>query len=97
MNQVDVSKFYPFSTANEIEVDERIKDPCEPYQDECSGLLCPYGHEAFVDEDNCNRCRCHDPCREITCPEGTQCAIDLNPNATLPQQTQFIPVCRQGT
>ncbi|KAK4885313.1 hypothetical protein RN001_001584 [Aquatica leii] len=70
--------------------------PCQHYLDECGTLVCEYGTEAFVDEDNlCTRCRCHDPCREIICGENQQCAVDLNRNRTTFEDPTFIAVCRQ--
>lgn len=78
-------------------MDEPVrKNPCDAYHEECQTIRCPYGTEGFVDQDDCNRCRCYDPCRGAQCPTGTRCAIDLNPNAAQPNQTQFVPVCRPG-
>lgn len=87
---------YGTGDENEIVVSEPhvVKDPCEHYREECTSLLCPYGTEGFVDAEDCNRCRCYDPCRDTHCPEDTVCAIDLNPNASMPHQTQFIANCR---
>lgn len=87
-----------FSSANEIDtgVDEKEPHPCQAYFDECATLRCPYGIEAYVDDNQCNRCQCHDPCKSISCDEGSQCAIDLNRNRTTAQDPTFIAVCRQS-
>ncbi|XP_025834692.1 papilin-like [Agrilus planipennis] len=68
---------------------------CQRFSDECSSLLCEYGWEEFVDEETaCRRCRCHDPCRDVQCEEGTRCAVDLNVNRTVEDDRNFIPTCR---
>ncbi|CAH1111392.1 unnamed protein product, partial [Psylliodes chrysocephalus] len=69
--------------------------PCQEAFDECTTLRCPYGVEPFVDENECNRCRCRDPCSEVDCLEDEQCAIDLNTNKTSPQDADFLAICRK--
>ncbi|XP_019769290.2 papilin isoform X1 [Dendroctonus ponderosae] len=68
---------------------------CQAKFDECTSLRCPYGIEAYVDENDCNGCRCRDPCKDIDCPDGTQCGIDLNRNKTSATDADFIAVCRE--
>ncbi|XP_057655869.1 papilin isoform X2 [Diorhabda carinulata] len=69
--------------------------PCQAAFDECTTLRCAYGVEPFVDENECNRCRCRDPCMEIECLPDEQCAIDININKTSPQDADFIAICRK--
>lgn len=69
---------------------------CQVYLDECAQMRCPYGMEAFVDETECNRCRCIEPCSGVECPEGSQCGIDINRNRTSNYDPNFIAVCREG-
>jgi hypothetical protein len=83
--------------ANEIDVDSGPvkpgEDKCHAATLECQLLQCPYGVERFVDSDDCERCQCHDPCKKYSCPDETQCAVDLYRN---PQtgETEFRGVCR---
>lgn len=65
-----------FSAANEIIV--HLPEYCREEQRKCSQLHCPYGIEKFVDAEDCERCRCNNPCREQYCPEGSRCAVDLH-------------------
>lgn len=94
------SDFYCYFllSANTIDLgpDEKEPHPCQAYFDECPNLRCPYGIEAYVDENQCNRCQCHDPCKSVECPQDSQCAIDLNSNRTTAQDPTFIAVCRQS-
>ncbi|KAK9886678.1 hypothetical protein WA026_017598 [Henosepilachna vigintioctopunctata] len=69
--------------------------PCQTQFEQCAKLRCPYGIDAYVDENNCNNCRCNDPCRQVECAEGTKCAIDFNRNRTVDIDANFIAVCRQ--
>lgn len=70
--------------------------PCQELFDECTTLKCAYGVEAYVDENDCNRCQCKDPCRNVECLEGEQCAIDINRNKTIDSNADFIAICRQS-
>jgi hypothetical protein len=81
---------------NEIDVDSGPKKTvkkCQAASLECTLLQCPYGLEQFVDSDECERCQCHDPCKDYPCPDETQCAVDLYRN---PQkgETEYRGVCR---
>ena len=70
-------------------------DSCEEARQECSLLHCPYGIEKYVDPQDCERCRCNDPCRDHYCPDGTRCAVDLYKD--YPEQpVQFRAICREG-
>nr|XP_023024406.1 papilin-like [Leptinotarsa decemlineata] len=68
---------------------------CQETFNECTTLMCPYGVEPYVDENDCNRCRCRDPCMGVECPEDEQCAIDINMNKTSSQDADFIAICRK--
>nr|CAD7588891.1 unnamed protein product [Timema genevievae] len=87
------------SDANEIDVDsprEKADGLCAEAREECNKLHCPYRVEKFVDSSDCERCRCHDPCREQYCPEGSLCAVDLYHNDET-SQTEFRAICRQDS
>nr|CAD7426582.1 unnamed protein product [Timema monikensis] len=86
------------SDANEIDVDsprEKADGLCAEAREECNKLHCPYRVEKFVDSSDCERCRCHDPCRDQYCPEDTLCAVDLYHNDET-SRTEFRAICRQG-
>ncbi|VEN50612.1 unnamed protein product [Callosobruchus maculatus] len=69
--------------------------PCQEVFDECTTLRCPYGVEPYVDENECNRCQCRDPCSGVACREDEQCAIDINRNKTGGTDADFVAICRQ--
>ena len=83
--------------ANEIDVDsgpeKTGEDKCQAASLECTVLQCPYGVERFVDSDVCERCQCHDPCKDYSCPDQTQCAVDLYQNPRT-GETEYRGVCR---
>jgi hypothetical protein len=83
--------------ANEIDVDsgpeKPSEDKCQAASLECTVLQCPYGVERFVDPDVCVRCQCHDPCKDYSCPDQTQCAVDLYHNPQT-DETEYRGVCR---
>lgn len=91
-----LKNFVLFFLAVDVGANEREPHPCQAYFDECPTLRCPYGIEAYVDDNQCNRCQCHDPCRSIDCPENSECAIEFNRNRTTAQDPTFIAVCRQS-
>ncbi|XP_018562061.1 papilin [Anoplophora glabripennis] len=80
----------------EVEVTDVPQHPCQEMFDECTTLKCAYGVEAYVDENECNRCQCKDPCRNVECLEDEQCAIDINRNKTSDANADFIAICRQS-
>ncbi|XP_034936854.1 papilin isoform X2 [Chelonus insularis] len=81
---------------NELSPDRNeTKDPCSDQEDQCNVIQCPYGKEAFVDEQNCERCRCVNPCRSVQCSEGSQCSITLV--ASPSGGTEYRAVCRTTT
>ena len=82
-----------FLATNEIEIDTRMKDPCAEARYECSNIQCPYGKEIAVDNHDCERCRCADPCRSQNCPEGTQCSITL---VATKDGNDYRAVCRES-
>lgn len=86
---------YILIATNEIDVDsgKDIKDPCTEAREECQTIRCPYGKEAFVDSQDCERCRCVDPCRTQICPDNTKCAITL---VATKDGTEYKGVCRSG-
>ncbi|KYB26517.1 Papilin-like Protein [Tribolium castaneum] len=69
--------------------------PCQAHFDECATLRCPYGIEAYVDDNQCNRCQCQNPCSTVDCPPNSQCAIDINRNKTSSEDPDFIAICRE--
>ncbi|XP_048510814.1 papilin isoform X3 [Athalia rosae] len=83
-------------TINEVDVGPGpdSKDPCRDARVECETIRCPYGKEEYVDSDDCQRCRCADPCSTERCPEGTRCAITL----TVERGTNIYKgICRPTT
>ncbi|XP_072747679.1 papilin isoform X3 [Anoplolepis gracilipes] len=79
-------------TSNEIDVDSKdTKDRCAEAKEECNIVRCPYGKEQYVDSQDCERCRCVDPCRTKSCPEGTRCAITL---VATQEGTEYKGVCQ---
>lgn len=67
---------------------------CSEARRECGLLQCPYGIEKYVDADSCERCRCHDPCRDQYCADGFRCAVDLYRDDS--GLVQAKAVCREG-
>ncbi|XP_046586729.1 papilin isoform X8 [Neodiprion lecontei] len=51
------------------------EDSCINAQKECNEIRCQYGMVARVDEQNCERCSCVDPCLPVKCQEGSKCVI----------------------
>lgn len=86
---------YILIATNEIDVDsgKDTKDPCTEAREECQTIRCPYGKEAFVDSQDCERCRCVDPCRTQICSDNTKCAITL---VATKDGTEYKGVCRSG-
>lgn len=86
----------PFVPAdNEIDTssEKDTKDPCIEAREECNLIRCPYGKEAYVDDQDCERCRCVDPCRTQICPVGTKCSITL---VRTKDGTEYNGVCRSS-
>lgn len=46
-----------------------------------------------MDSQDCERCRCVDPCRTQICPDNTKCAITL---VATKDGTEYKGVCRSG-
>lgn len=67
---------------------------CQNYAEECKSLQCPYGVSRSYDAYGCQRCNCEDPCQAYHCPEGSNCAVDIQPDRRL--GTTFVPVCRSS-
>ncbi|XP_068234682.1 papilin isoform X9 [Palaemon carinicauda] len=61
----------------------------------CQLLQCPYGIQKRVDYDGCEQCSCYDPCEEMRCANGTQCAVDLHPVSQNSVETRVQAVCRK--
>ncbi|XP_060520392.1 papilin isoform X2 [Cylas formicarius] len=94
---LDFCKDFLPRTDSPAPVDEGLAPhECQAKFDECTTLRCPYGVEAYVDENDCNGCRCKDPCKDVECGEGTQCAIDLNRNKISNLDADFIAICRDS-
>ncbi|XP_017478128.1 PREDICTED: papilin isoform X5 [Rhagoletis zephyria] len=75
--------------ANENEVEP---NPCDTYEHECRALRCTFGSRRVpVENSDCTRCVCENPCERHECPEGQQCAVDVSSDAS----RQFMPVCRE--
>ncbi|XP_014217269.1 papilin isoform X2 [Copidosoma floridanum] len=66
------------------------KDPCAEATEHCNQLHCPYGQEDYVDSQNCQRCRCVEPCQSISCPESTKCAVTL---VRTSEGTEYRGIC----
>lgn len=82
------------TASNEIDVDSKdTKDRCAEAKEECNIVRCPYGKEQYVDSQDCERCRCVDPCRTKICPEGTRCAITL---VATQDGTEYNGVCQSS-
>ncbi|KAI5748262.1 hypothetical protein M8J77_023592 [Diaphorina citri] len=72
------------------------EDPCAAARAECSAVFnCNYGVERWINQLNCERCRCFNPCQnqDPQCPSNTRCAVDLVRNPET-RETQYIAVCR---
>ncbi|XP_070527125.1 papilin isoform X2 [Cardiocondyla obscurior] len=79
-------------SSNEIDVDSKdTKDRCAEAKEECTIIRCPYGKEQYVDVQDCERCRCVDPCRTKICPDGTRCAITL---VAAQDGTEYKGICQ---
>ncbi|KAK7075724.1 hypothetical protein SK128_022420, partial [Halocaridina rubra] len=61
----------------------------------CQLLQCPYGVKKRVNYNDCEVCSCYDPCDEMRCYEGTQCAVDLIPLSENSVETTVQAVCRE--
>uniref|UniRef100_A0A0K8V734 Papilin n=2 Tax=Bactrocera latifrons TaxID=174628 RepID=A0A0K8V734_BACLA len=70
---------------------EVVPNECETYENECRAQRCPFGiRRVPVDNSDCTRCICENPCENYECAEGQQCAVDVSNDAS----RQFAPVCR---
>lgn len=87
------SNFHVVLATNEINTDERPKDPCTEARNECQTIQCQYGKEEFIDDNDCERCRCADPCRNRQCPDGTTCSISYE---TKKSGYDFRTECRES-
>ncbi|CAH0551174.1 unnamed protein product, partial [Brassicogethes aeneus] len=84
----------PNITATDEQTSNNVDDQCIDYYNECSTMRCRYGIQAYVDENTCNRCKCHDPCEGYSCANETRCAIDLNRSEDN-DGNQFVAICRE--
>ncbi|KAK4313128.1 hypothetical protein Pmani_015500 [Petrolisthes manimaculis] len=71
------------------------QDTCRDALLACQVLQCPYGIQRRVDESGCDQCSCYDPCTQVTCSNGTQCAIELIRSITNPGQSEYQAFCRE--
>ena len=57
----------------------------------------------YVSNSGCDECRCYEPCRGYSCPDGTQCQPELVSEPVDPQRedqgsvTRVQPTCRPTT
>ncbi|XP_064108154.1 papilin-like isoform X7 [Macrobrachium nipponense] len=68
---------------------------CQEAAITCQLLQCPYGIQKRVDYDGCEQCSCYDPCEEMRCANGTECAVDLHPVSQNSVETRVQAVCRK--
>ncbi|XP_066977995.1 papilin isoform X16 [Macrobrachium rosenbergii] len=68
---------------------------CQEAAITCQLLQCPYGIQKRVDHDGCEQCSCYDPCEEMRCANGTECAVDLHPVSQNSVETRVQAVCRK--
>nr|XP_045610870.1 papilin-like [Procambarus clarkii] len=71
------------------------RDQCRESVIACQLLQCPYGVQKRVDYDECERCSCYDPCDQVRCSNGTQCAIDLIAGGEGSRRNNYMAVCRK--
>jgi len=94
LEKINFFNFFVITASNEIDVDSKnIKDQCAEAREECNIIHCPYGKEQYVDSQDCERCRCVDPCRTKMCPESTRCAITL---VATQDGTEYKGICQSG-
>ncbi|XP_076259164.1 proteoglycan-like sulfated glycoprotein papilin isoform X9 [Rhynchophorus ferrugineus] len=69
---------------------------CQTKFDLCLTLesKCPYGLERFIDDTDCDTCRCRDPCRNNNCPATTVCHVVPNKNKKLPRDPSHVFECK---
>ncbi|XP_022911513.1 papilin isoform X2 [Onthophagus taurus] len=72
-----------------------MENPCQIYTDQCKKMDCPYGVKAYVDDNQCNRCKCDDPCEGFLCPDRSLCVVEVNLHKTDGNDANFIGVCRE--
>lgn len=84
--------FLSFHVDNEIDVDESPKTNCQPYEDECRRLTCPFGVGRQYDAQGCQRCACEDPCLNYQCGDGQECGVEVQPHVEY--GSEFVPECR---
>ena len=66
---------------------------CDEIQRECQRMDCPYGIEKFVKND-CEYCKCYNPCEAVICLEGTQCVIEYNEDYEDENDPRFTTECK---
>ncbi|CAG0888031.1 unnamed protein product [Darwinula stevensoni] len=70
-------------------------EQCREAAEHCQRLSCPYGVEKYVDSRDCEACRCHDPCREVSCEAGRRCGVEVYPHGDPSQQgSMYHASCR---
>ncbi|XP_014468026.1 PREDICTED: cysteine-rich motor neuron 1 protein [Dinoponera quadriceps] len=82
-----------------------LKTGLEPTTADCSGtveklsrscqrlycnLICPYGYE--LDTAGCEQCRCHEPCRDVSCSTHETCTM-IDVNCGQDQYCPAVPAC----
>ncbi|KAK8752574.1 hypothetical protein OTU49_006287 [Cherax quadricarinatus] len=71
-----------------------VSDQCSDALLTCQLLQCPYGVQRSVDNEGCDRCSCYDPCDQVQCRNGTQCAIDIAAGDSS-GETTYTAICRK--
>lgn len=91
-NEIDVGP-----TATPYKPSPYDVDQCAEANANCRAISCPYGIERSTSNNGCDECRCYEPCRGYSCPEGTECQAELVRDESDPNQsaTRIQPACRQ--
>ncbi|XP_024082550.1 papilin isoform X1 [Cimex lectularius] len=78
-----------FCVSNDIDVgpDVPTKD-CRAVEDDCRRMThCQYGIERWVDDNDCENCRCNNPCEPSPCSPHASCEVERT------EGNEFKAVC----
>ncbi|RXG71267.1 Papilin [Armadillidium vulgare] len=70
-------------------------DPCYYAKLECQQIQCPYQVTERVDNEDCTRCSCYDPCENMICFQGSKCSVELVQPTSDHEAARYEPVCRE--
>ncbi|RXG71268.1 hypothetical protein Avbf_08203 [Armadillidium vulgare] len=56
---------------------------------------CPYQVTERVDNEDCTRCSCYDPCENMICFQGSKCSVELVQPTSDHEAARYEPVCRE--